>query len=60
MRQVRLVPVTVGQYREEGVTITGGLAADLWVVTNGVHKLVEGQSVRPVDRDNRPLRIAST
>ena len=59
-KQVRLVPVTVGQYREEGVTITGGLAADLWVVTNGVHKLVEGQAVRPVDTDNRPLRIAAS
>ncbi len=58
-KQVRLVAVQIGQYREEGVTIVAGLEPEMWVVTNGVHKLVEGQAVRPVDTDNRPLRIAA-
>jgi multidrug efflux system membrane fusion protein len=44
--QVRLKPVTVGQYREDGVSITGGLAEGDVVVTAGVHKLRAGQSVK--------------
>jgi RND family efflux transporter MFP subunit len=44
--QVRLKPVTVGQYREDGVSITGGLAEGDVVVTAGVHKLRAGQAVR--------------
>jgi multidrug efflux system membrane fusion protein len=55
--QVRLAPVTVGQYREEGVAITGGLSPAQWIVTVGVQKLAEGQVVRPVDAANRPLKI---
>ena len=38
--------VTIGQFREDGVTITAGLAAGDVVVTAGVHKLRPGQSVR--------------
>jgi RND family efflux transporter MFP subunit len=44
--QVRLKPVTVGQYREDGVSITGGLAEGDVVVTAGVHKLRAGQAVK--------------
>jgi multidrug efflux system membrane fusion protein len=44
--QVRLKPVTVGQYREDGVSITGGLAEGDLVVTAGVHKLRPGQAVK--------------
>jgi RND family efflux transporter MFP subunit len=44
--QVRSRPVTVGQYREDGVSITSGLAAGDVVVTAGVHKLRAGQTVR--------------
>jgi RND family efflux transporter MFP subunit len=43
---VRSKSVTVGQYREDGVSITGGLAAGDVVVTAGVHKLRAGQTVR--------------
>jgi multidrug efflux system membrane fusion protein len=44
--QVRLRKVAVGQFREDGVTVTGGLAAGEVVVTAGVHKLRAGQRVR--------------
>ncbi len=46
--QVRLRPVTVGQFREDGVTITAGLHPGDVVVTAGVHKLRENQVVRHV------------
>lgn len=41
--------VTVGQYREDGVTIVSGLAAGEVVVAAGVHKLRAGQPVRIAD-----------
>lgn len=44
--QVRLRPITVGQFREDGMTVTSGLAAGDVVVTAGVHKLRVGQQVR--------------
>jgi multidrug efflux system membrane fusion protein len=45
-RKVALREVTVGQYREDGMTVTAGLAAGEVVVTAGVHKLRAGQEVR--------------
>jgi len=45
--QVSLVPVAVGQYREDGVLVTSGVGSGDWIVTAGVHKLIEGQVVRP-------------
>ncbi len=44
--RVRLRPVGVGQFREDGVTVTSGLAAGDIVVTAGVHKLKPDQVVR--------------
>jgi RND family efflux transporter MFP subunit len=44
--RVKLRPVTVGQYREDGVSIIAGLHAGDVVVTAGVHKLRAGQVVR--------------
>ncbi len=44
--QVKIRRVTVGQYREDGATITAGLHAGDVVVTAGVHKLRENQVVR--------------
>lgn len=44
--RVRLRPVTIGQFREDGVTVTAGLAAGEIVVTAGVHKLKSDQLVR--------------
>ena len=46
--QVKTRRVTVGQYREDGATITAGLHPGDVVVTAGVHKLRENQVVRHV------------
>jgi len=45
---VKLRPVAVGQFREDGATVTSGLQPGEWVVTAGVHKLRENQVVRHV------------
>jgi membrane fusion protein, multidrug efflux system len=39
--------VSIGQFREDGVLITSGLAAGEMVVVAGVHTLVPGQTVVP-------------
>lgn len=44
--RVRLRQVSVGQFREDGVTITAGLHPGDVVVTAGVHKLRPGEAVR--------------
>lgn len=44
--KVKMQPVAIGQFREDGVTIVEGLKAGDVVVTAGVHKLRAGQSVR--------------
>jgi multidrug efflux system membrane fusion protein len=56
-RQVRLAPVTVAAYREQGVTLSSGVGPQQWIVTAGVHKLREGQAVAPVDALNRPVTL---
>jgi RND family efflux transporter MFP subunit len=48
-RQVSLVSVAVGQYREDGVVVTSGLRHGDWIVAAGVHKLLPGQVVRPYE-----------
>jgi multidrug efflux system membrane fusion protein len=48
-QRVKLRPITVAQYREDGVTVTAGLAPGEIVVTAGVHKL----------RADQPVRVAS-
>ena len=55
--QVRLSPVNVNAYREQGVTLSGGLVAQDWIVTAGVHKLREGQAIAPVDSLNRAIAL---
>ena len=39
--------------------VLSGIAADAWVVAAGGHLLREGQTVAPVDRDNRPVPPAA-
>ncbi len=46
--KVKLVPVSVGQYSEQGVVIQSGLAGGETVVIAGVHKLQAGQQVKPL------------
>jgi RND family efflux transporter MFP subunit len=45
-KQVKLRPVSVSQFREDGATVTSGLSAGEWIVTAGVHKLRQDQVVR--------------
>ncbi len=52
--KVALRPVTIAQYREDGVVIASGLAAGEWVVATGANKLYEGQRVRPYEAAGRP------
>jgi multidrug efflux system membrane fusion protein len=55
--QVSLTPVQVAAYREDAVEIASGLTMDDWLVVVGVHKLHDGQTVRPIGRDNRPIAM---
>jgi multidrug efflux system membrane fusion protein len=48
--------VRTGPYGEESVPVLDGLRADDWIVLAGVQLLDEGQAVRAVDRDNRPVQ----
>lgn len=54
--KARRVPVRIGPYAAEGVTVLSGLKPTDWVVAAGGHLLHEGQAVLPVDRSNRPVK----
>lgn len=54
-RKVHLKPVRLGPYGEDRVPVLSGIKADAWIVAAGGHLLREGQTVVPVDRDNRPI-----
>ena len=56
---MRLTPVQTGPYGEDGVPVLSGLKPTDWVVAAGAHLLLEGQKVAPIDRDNRPVRLAA-
>ena len=56
---LKRVPVRVGAYGENSVPVLEGLNASDWVVAAGVHVLLEGQQVRPVDRSNRVVNLAA-
>jgi len=47
--RVSLTPVSIAQYREDGVVVTSGVANGDWIVSAGVHKLIPGEVVRPYD-----------
>jgi membrane fusion protein, multidrug efflux system len=51
--------VRIGAYGEKTVPVLEGLKADDWVVAAGVQVLREGQQVRPVDRDNRAVKLVA-
>jgi multidrug efflux system membrane fusion protein len=55
--QVRRQPVQLGTYGQEQVPVLSGITAKDWVVAGGGHLLREGQTVTPVDRDNRPVPL---
>ncbi|HJV25089.1 MAG TPA: efflux RND transporter periplasmic adaptor subunit [Aromatoleum sp.] len=54
--QVRPIAVEVGEFREDGVAIRGGLPPGARIVLTGVHRLVAGETVRPVD-ENAPVAL---
>lgn len=53
---VERVMVRTGAYGEELVPVLDGLRANDWIVLAGVQLLDQGQPVRAVDRDNRPVQ----
>ncbi len=57
--QVRPQPVRMRSYDAQHVIVEDGLQAGDWVVMAGVHLLLEGQPVRALDPDNRPLPIGN-
>jgi multidrug efflux system membrane fusion protein len=56
---LKRTPVRIGAYGEKLVPVLEGLQADDWVVAAGGQVLREGQQVRPVDRDNRAVKLAA-
>ena len=52
-------PVETGAYGAETIPVLSGLQADTWVVAAGTHLLREGQTVIPVDRQNRQIEIVA-
>lgn len=51
-------PVHVLGYGAQQAEIGGGLDAGQWIVQAGVHMLRDGEAVRAVDADNRPVTAA--
>jgi multidrug efflux system membrane fusion protein len=58
-RTVSLRPIVVGQFREDGVIVTGGVASGEWIVIAGVHKLREGETVRRYEGSTDTASTAS-
>jgi membrane fusion protein, multidrug efflux system len=59
-QKVSLRPVVIGQYREDGVLVMSGVASGEWVVAAGVHKLREGEIVRPFEGAGERVPTASS
>lgn len=57
--KLKRTAVRIGPYGEKQVPVLEGLQASDWVVVAGVQVLQEGQQVRPVDRQNRPVELAA-
>ena len=56
-RQLHLIPVTVGSYDIHSVLIASGIEAHDWIATAGVHRLIEGERVVPIDHLNRDIPL---
>ena len=57
---LKRVPVQVARWGQQRAELASGVSAGQWVVAAGGHLLSEGQTVRAVDRDNRPLQAPAT
>lgn len=55
--RLRLTPIRTGAFGEDGVPVLSGLKPTDWVVAAGVHLVLEGEKIAPIDRDNRPVRL---
>lgn len=51
--EVAPVPVEVRIWGSETAVLDAGVDAADWIVAVGVHKLIEGQAIQPIDRENR-------
>ena len=58
--KLRLTPVQLGAFGESTAPVLSGVRADAWIVAAGGHLLREGQLVAPVDRQNRPVALATS
>ncbi|WP_339487385.1 efflux RND transporter periplasmic adaptor subunit [Pseudomonas sp. EL_65y_Pfl2_R95] len=56
---LKRTPVRVGPYSDNSVPVLAGLKADDWVVAAGTQVLQEGQQVKPLDRDNRAVKLTA-
>lgn len=56
-RKLHLAPVGLASFGESGAVVNQGLTDGTWVVTAGVHRLREGETVRPIDAMNRPVQF---
>lgn len=54
---LHLRPVTLGPWGEDRVPVRSGITASDWILAAGVHLVREGQTVEPVDRDDRPVAM---
>jgi membrane fusion protein, multidrug efflux system len=55
---LKATTVQVARWGAERAELSAGVSPGQWVVAAGGHLLREGQQVRAVDRDNRPLQAA--
>jgi multidrug efflux system membrane fusion protein len=56
---IHLQPVNIGAYGESVVPVLAGLEPGDWIVAAGVHLLLEGQKIKPIDRENRPVALTA-
>ena len=55
--RVHPASVEVAAYREQGAQLIAGVTPQQWIVTAGVRKLRDGETIAPVDALNRPLSL---
>ncbi|MSQ97680.1 MAG: efflux RND transporter periplasmic adaptor subunit [Xanthomonadales bacterium] len=57
--RVRLTPVQIGPFGETEVPVIAGVSSGDWVVATGVHLLRDGQLIKPIDQQNRPVVLSA-
>lgn len=59
-RKLQRRPVSTGPWRADSVPVFAGVQSGEWVVAAGLHLLRDGQTVTPIDRDNRPVDLTAS